>query len=116
MIFQLLMFFTICIDNKKLINKTLNDLGNISNVVIVKDHFESNSVNRLMLRIMDYFGNSFNKVYIPTKYFREDEFEVLLNECGLEVTRRIRNIKLYQWYVLIFNNPRYQFIYTLKKV
>ena len=104
------------IDNKKLINKTLNDLGNISNVVIVKDHFESNSVNRLMLRIMDYFGNSFNKVYIPTKYFREDEFEVLLNECGLEVTRRIRNIKLYQWYVLIFNNPRYQFIYTLKKV
>jgi len=104
------------IENKKLINKTLRDLGNLSNVIIVKDHFESNKINRLLLRIMDYFGNSFNKVYIPKKYFREDEFEVLVNECGLGVESRIRNIKLYQWYVLFFNNPKYQFIYTLKKV
>ena len=104
------------IENKKLINKTLRDLGNLSNLVIVKDPFESNRINRLLLRIMDYFGNSFNKVYTPKKYFRKDEFEVLLNECGLEVESRIRNIKLYQWYVLFFNNPRYQFIYTLKKV
>jgi len=104
------------IENKKLINKTLSDLGNLSKVVIVKDHFESNKVNRLLLRIMDYFGNSFNKVYIPEKYFREDEFEVLVHECELEVESRIRNIRLYQWYVLFFNNPKYQFIYTLKKV
>jgi len=104
------------IENKKLIKKTLRDLSNLSNVVIVKDHFESNRINRLLLRIMDYFGNSFNKVYIPTKYFKEDEFEVLVNECGLEVGSLIRNIKLYQWYVLFFNYPKYQFIYTLKKV
>lgn len=104
------------INNKELINKTLNDLGSLSNLVIVKDHFESNSVNRVLLRIMDYFGNSFNKVYIPTKYFSEYEFEMILDECGLEVESRIRNIKLYQWYVLFFNNPKYQFIYTLKKV
>jgi hypothetical protein len=104
------------IENKKLINKTLGDLGNLSNVVIVKDHFESNKVNRLLLRIMDYFGNSFNKVYIPEKYFREDEFEVLVHECELEVESRIRNVRLYQWYLLFFNNPKYQFIYTLKKV
>ena len=104
------------INNKELINKTLNDLGSLSNLVIVKDHFESNSVNRVLLRIMDYFGNSFNKVYIPTKYFSKYEFEMILDECGLEVESRIRNIKLYQWYVLFFNNPKYQFIYTLKKV
>jgi len=52
------------IENKKLINKTLSDLGNLSKVVIVKDHFESNKVNRLLLRIMDYFGNSFNKNFL----------------------------------------------------
>ena len=57
-----------------------------------------------------------DKMDIPKKYFREDEFEVLVNECGLVVENRIRNIKLYQWYVLFFNNPKYQFIYTLKKV
>ena len=57
------------IENKKLINKTLRDLGNLSNLVIVKDHFESNRINRLLLRIMDYFGNSFNKVYTPKNIF-----------------------------------------------
>jgi hypothetical protein len=104
------------IENKKLIKKTLVDLGNLSNVVIVKDHFNSNKVDRLLLRIMDYFGNSFNKVYIPERYFGEDEFELLVHECELEVESRIRNVRLYQWYILFFNNPKYQFIYTLKKV
>lgn len=104
------------INNKKLINKTLIELGNISNLIIVKDHFESNKLNRLLLKIMDYFGNRSDGVFIPKKYFTMDEFEMLINECGLEVDKRIRNIKLYQWYILFFNNPKYQFIYTLKKV
>ena len=48
----------------------INDLQNRATYILIKDHFQYGFFSNLTLRLMDFFGNYFNDVKIPTKYFQ----------------------------------------------
>ena len=71
-------------------------LKKISKYLVIKDPFEKNIFEKTLLRIMDYFGNSFNRVEIPKRYFKKEEFDDLLNYLNLNIVEKIIGINIYQ--------------------
>ena len=57
------------IEKEDLIKKILNDLLKISNIVLIKDHFQQGIVSNNIIRFMDFLGNYFNDVNTPNKYY-----------------------------------------------
>ena len=66
------------IEKEDLIISTLKQLLKISNILIVKDHFQSGPLSNNIIRFMDFLGNYFNDVEIPKKYYTKTNFDNLL--------------------------------------
>ena len=90
-------------------------LQNKAKFVLIKDHFQYGLLSNLTLRVMDFFGNYFNDVATPHKYFNKSSFTHLLKLTNSEIVEKILNIKLYQSYFLFMSNPKLNFIYLVKK-
>ena len=96
---------------KNLINK----LQKKSKFVLIKDHYQYGYFSNYTLRVMDFLGNYFNNVKTPHTYFTKKSFKYLLQLTNSTIVEEILNIKLYQSYFLYMSNPKFNFIYLLKK-
>ena len=103
------------IEKEDLIISTLKQLLKISNILIVKDHFQSGPLSNNIIRFMDFLGNYFNDVEIPKKYYTKTNFDNLLKKIKVNILERNISIKLYPSYLLFMANPDFHFVYLLEK-
>ena len=96
---------------KNLINK----LQKKSKFVLIKDHYQYGFFSNYTLRVMDFLGNYFNNVKTPHIYFTKKSFKYLLQLTNSAIVEEILNIKLYQSYFLFMSNPKFNFVYLIKK-
>ena len=103
------------IEKEDLIISTLKQLLKISNILIVKDHFQSGPLSNNIIRFMDFLGNYFNDVEIPKKYYTKTNFDNLLKKIKVNILEKNISIKLYPSYLLFMANPDFHFVYLLEK-
>jgi hypothetical protein len=107
-------FHHIGIDKTKKILLILNKIRKISDIIIIKDHFEYDFFSRQTLRFMDFIGNYYNSVNIPKKYFTKTIFNKLIKKANFKIISKILTIRYYSKIFLFFSNPKIHFIYTIK--
>ncbi|MBC8307591.1 MAG: glycosyltransferase [Pelagibacterales bacterium] len=103
------------IEKEKLIIKILNNLINVSEIVIIKDHFQQGFFSNNVIRFMDFLGNYFNNVNTPNKYYSKESFQSLLNKLKVTTLEKISSIKLYPSFLLFMSNPNFNFLYLINK-
>jgi len=103
------------IQNEKLIINLLNDLLTKSKIVFVKDHFQQGFFSNTIIRIMDFLGNYFNDVNVPTTYYSKKSFENLIKKTDGKIIEKIFEIKLYPDYLPLVSNPKFNFAYLIKR-
>jgi hypothetical protein len=102
------------VNNIVLIKKILFQLKKKCSYIIVKDHFERNFFDRIILIFMDFIGNYFNKVLIPQKYFNKNKFKNLLYSLNFKIINKYENVRYYSKFFLFFSNPNLHFVYLIK--
>ena len=103
------------IEKEKLIIKILNNLINVSEIVIIKDHFQQGFFSNNVIRFMDFLGNYFNNVNTPDKYYTKESFQSLLNKLKVTTLEKISSIKLYPSFLLFMSNPDFNFLYLINR-
>ena len=93
----------------------INNLQNKAKFVLIKDHYQYGYFSNYTLRVMDFLGNYFNNVKTPHTYFTKKSFKYLLQLTNSTIVEEILNIKLYQSYFLFMSNPKFNFVYIIKK-
>ena len=93
---------------------TTKKLKKISKYIIIKDHFQYGSFSNLVLIVMDFIGNYFDGVKIPSIYFNKQTYKKFIKKLSLKEIRRIDDIKYYKWYWFYINSKKLQFISILK--
>ena len=93
----------------------INNLQNKARFVLIKDNYQYGYFSNYTLRVMDFLGNYFNNVKTPHTYFTKRSFKYLLQLTNSTIVEEILNIKLYQSYFLYMSNPKFNFIYLIKK-
>lgn len=63
--------------------------------VIIKDHICETRLDWILLRLMDWIGNSSHGVVLPYNYLSSSEWESLFNQTGLKIIRNRRHLALY---------------------
>ena len=93
----------------------IDNLQNKAKFVLIKDHYQYGFFSNYTLRVMDFLGNYFNNVKTPNTYFTKISFKYLLKLSNSTIVEEILNIKLYQSYFLFMSNPKFNFVYLIKK-
>ncbi len=97
------------------IKNLLIKLSQLSNFILIKDHFEYGPFSRAILRFMDFIGNYKDDVSIPRVYFNEAELNLLMDEIKLTTVKELTNISLYRKIFFPFNLKKLHFIHLYKK-
>ena len=103
------------IEKEKLIIGILNNLADVSKIVFIKDHFQQGAVSNTIIRIIDFLGNYFNDVKVPKNYYSIKTFEKFIKKTNSKIIERVIGIKLYPSFLLFMSNPKFNFIYLIKK-
>jgi len=93
----------------------INNLQKKAKFILIKDHYQYGYFSNYTLRVMDFLGNYFNNVKTPHIYFTKKSFKYLLQLTNSAIVEEILNIKLYQSYFLFMSNPKFNFVYLIKK-
>jgi len=96
------------------IDKIIQSLVNKCKIILIKDHIEKNIITRMALILMDFIGNFYNNVKIPSKYFNKETYNNLISRNKLIEIKRITNKFYYKKYWLLFSYPELHFISILK--
>lgn len=102
------------VEDRVKIKKILSKLKSKSKIMIIKDHFEYNFCSRQILRFMDFFGNYYLDVNVPKKYFRQEEFDRIIEDLNFKIIFKMLNIKYYKNFFVFFTNPKLHYIYVTK--
>jgi hypothetical protein len=100
-------------ENKK-IYRTTKTLKKLSKFIIIKDHFQYGFFSNFILVLMDFVGNYFDGVKIPSVYFTKESYKKFLRTMSLKEIRRIDDKKYYKWYWFYLNSKKLQFISIVK--
>jgi hypothetical protein len=95
--------------------KTLKELSKISNILIIKDHFEYGFFSRHFLRFVDFYANYAYGVTIPSKYFSVNSWEKTVKKSGLREVYAERGFQQHDGLFSIILNKKYHFFSLLKK-
>ena len=102
------------IDESKKIYNITRKLKKLSRFIIIKDHFQYGFFSNFILILMDFVGNYFDGVKIPSIYFNKESYKKFLKQLSLKEIRRINDKKYYKWYWFYLNSKKLQFISILK--
>jgi hypothetical protein len=96
------------------IHNITKKLKELSKYIIIKDHFQYGVFSNFILIMMDFIGNYFDGVKIPSIYFNKKSYEKFLRKLSLKEIKRIDDKNYYKWYWFYINNKKLQFISILK--
>ena len=102
------------VDESEKILNTTKKLKKLSKFIIIKDHFQYGYFSNFILILMDFVGNYFDGVKIPSIYFTQESYKSFLKKLSLKEIRRINDKKYYKWYWFYLNSKKLQFISVLK--
>jgi SAM-dependent methyltransferase len=94
----------------------LEEAKRVSDLIVVKEHYEYGFFSRFVLKAMDLYGNWAYGVKVPGKYFSRSSFTGLCNDLGLQIVNQKVGIDLYN-HLPVLNkvlDPKWQFIAVLK--
>ena len=74
----------------------LKKISRFSDYIFIKDHFQHNYFSNIKLRLMDFIGNYYNDVFIPTKYLTIAEYNRLIKKLSFFEIKRMSNIRYYR--------------------
>ena len=92
----------------------MSDLSKVAKYVIIKDHFYKTIISKYTLIAMDFVGNFYNNVSIPSTYFTEHLYNNILKQINLTEIKRLQSCYYYKKYWLFFANPNLHFISIIK--
>jgi len=95
--------------------KVLNELSNITDFIIIKDHFEHGFFSRHLLRFVDFYANYAYDVNIPNKYFKNNSWKKNLKKINLIEKSHIYPFQQHDGVFNIILNKKHHFISLLKK-
>jgi hypothetical protein len=95
--------------------KILRSLAEVSNYILVKDHFEYGFISRHLLRLADWYGNYAYGVSIPKRYFNKKRWINLIESAGLKELKLKTNVKVHKGLFGLIIPPRHHFISLLQK-
>jgi len=96
------------------IHNITKKLKKLSKYIIIKDHFQYGLFSNFILMVMDFIGNYFDGVKIPSIYFNKHSYKKFLRKLSLKEIKRIDDKNYYKWYWFYINNKKLQFISILK--
>ena len=100
-------------ESEKIYNTTMK-LKKLSKFLIIKDHFQYGYFSNFILILMDFIGNYFDGVKIPSIYFSKESYDKFLKKLSVKEIRRINDKKYYKWYWFYLNSKKLQFISIVK--
>jgi ubiquinone/menaquinone biosynthesis C-methylase UbiE len=86
--------------------------------VIIKDTFEKGYLSRLILILMDFFGNWAYGIRIPTHYLTRKSFLKYCNDNSIDCKIKVSEIELYKhlpFFIRFVSPPSLHFIAVLKE-
>jgi SAM-dependent methyltransferase len=83
--------------------------------IVIKDHFRDGVVSGMLLRFMDYAGNSSHGVPLPYNYFSRTEWDQLRQDVSLKSLEERQQLQLYTWPVDLVFGAQLHFIGLYEK-
>jgi len=110
--FDVVLFSDVLHHDSVNIKTLLIEAKRVSNIILIKDHFEYGLWSRRILQLADFVGNYGYGVSIPKYYFSKQSFFDLLDECKFNEIVQICPIQLYKYSTIIklIFKSKYQFI------
>lgn len=96
--------------------KILRSLAEVSQYVMIKDHFEYGFISRQILRLADFYGNYAFGVNVPKRYFNKDRWSKLLKSAGVKEILLKDSVKIHKGLSSFIMPPRLHFISVLQKI
>lgn len=81
--------------------------------LVIKDHFLHGLPSELILRAMDWVGNSRHGVRLPFSYWSEAEWLSAWNRCGIRPVSILRHLRLYPFPLSRIFERNLHFVVTL---
>lgn len=81
--------------------------------LVIKDHFLHGLPSELILRAMDWVGNSRHGVRLPFSYWSEAEWRSAWDRCGIRPVSILRRLRLYPFPLSLIFERDLHFIATL---
>ena len=82
--------------------------------LVIKDHFLHGLPSELILKGMDWVGNSRYGVRLPFSYWSEPEWESAWDRCGIRPVSMLRHIKLYPFPLSVIFEAGLHFVAALE--
>lgn len=82
--------------------------------LVIKDHLLHGLPSELILRAMDWVGNSRHGVRLPFSYWSEAEWRSVWDRCGMRPVSFLRNLNLYPFPLSLVFEKDLHFIATLE--
>lgn len=95
----------------------LREAARVARYVLIKEHYETGLISRMLLQLMDIVGNWGYGVSIPRRYFTKLSFAASCEQTGLSVVQSVNGVKLYDHSKLLraILSPKLQFIAIVAK-
>jgi len=100
--------------SRKKVIEIMSNVSNAANYVIIKDHFYTTAFSKYILIAMDFVGNYYNNVSIPSTYFTKQIYDNILENSNLTEIKRLQSYYYYKKFWLFFANPNLHFISIIK--
>lgn len=84
--------------------------------LVIKDHLLHGLPSELILRAMDWAGNSRHGVRLPFTYWSESEWRNAWDRCGLRPVSMLRDLHLYPFPLSLIFGTDLHFIATLEPI
>jgi SAM-dependent methyltransferase len=84
--------------------------------LVIKDHFLHGLPSELILRAMDWVGNSRHDVRLPFSYWSEAEWRSAWGRCGIRPVSILRQLRLYPFPLSLIFERDLHFIATMERV
>jgi len=90
-------------------------IAEVTDYILVKDHFEYGYVSRQLLRLLDFYGNYAFGVNIPARYYNRERWSKLVYQAGLHEHKLQVGVKIHRGVIGILIPSKLHFISLLSK-
>lgn len=101
--------------NEIKINNLISTIFKKSKYLIIKDHLYENFLDKILLIVMDMFGNIKDGVKTIPTYFNKQSLKKFIKGNQLQTIYSISNVRYYFRHIILFNKETLHFISVFKK-